>query len=158
MEVHEVLAALGIVVGLLGIVLVVTPGLVIELAAVFLWAIIEGTWLAWVVVIAAIVVAVATTVLKYQRPGKRLAASGVPGRYVLLASIVALVGLFVIPVVGAPIAFVLTIYVLTRLRVGRDRAWPSTKAALRAIAHSVGIELAGGFTIALMFFAAALLT
>ena len=81
-----------------------------------------------------------------------------PGGYLFLAAGVAIIGFFAIPVVGAPIGFVMTIYVLTRIRVGREQAWPSTKAALKAIVHSVGIELAGGSLIALIWVAAMLAT
>jgi hypothetical protein len=71
------------------------------------------------------------------------------------ASLVALVGFFVIPVVGAFVGFVLAIYVFTLARVGLAEAWPATKAALKAIVHSTGIELAGGSAIALVWVIAA---
>ncbi len=65
-------------------------------------------------------------------------------------------GFFVVPVIGAPLGFVLSIYVFERRRKGREAAWPSTKQALRAIATSIGIELAGAFVITIVFFVAAL--
>ncbi len=54
------------------------------------------------------------------------------------------IGFFVIPVLGLPIGFVLGIY-LAELANRRDQrmAWTSTKHALKGVALSVGVELAG---------------
>lgn len=71
---------------------------------------------------------------------------------------VATVGLFVIPIFGAPLGFVLTIYVFERRRRGKAFAWPSTKTAIRAIITSTGIELAGALTIAVVFAAGTIVT
>ena len=72
----------------------------------------------------------------------------------VLAVAVSIVGLFVIPVVGAPIGFVATIYIAERLRVGAEQAWPATKTALGAVAASIGIELAAGIVVAAIWFGA----
>ena len=84
----------------------------------------------------------------------------IAGLFVLfiIATIVAIVGLFVIPVVGAPIGFVLAIYVSERLRVGKEQAWPATKRSLRAVATSIGIELITGLLIAAIWFVTVLTT
>jgi len=156
LELHDLFAAIGIAVGLAGILLVVTPGLVIEVGAIALWAMVEGSIGGWFVLALSVGIAVSTTILKYQRPGRRLQDSGVPKTHLFLGVVVGIVGFFVIPVVGAPIGFVLTIYVLALIQVGRVQAWPATKAAMRAIVHSTGIELAGGSLIALIWIAAAL--
>ena len=156
MEPHDFLAALGILVGLAGIVLVFLPGLAIQVGTIGLWAWVDGSTAGWLVFATSVLLAGVTTVLKYHRPGRRLKESGVPGGHLLLASVVAVVGFFVIPVIGAPIGFVLTIYVLALVKVGSAEAWPSTKAALKAIAHSTGIELAGGSVIAVVWLIAAM--
>lgn len=158
MEIHDVLAGLAVLAGLVGIVAVFLPGIALQVVAVAVWAFEESTGLAWVVLVVVVGLAVGATVLKYLFPGRRLREAGVPGRVLLVAVLVAIVGLFVIPVVGAPIGFVLAIYAFERARKGRARAWPSTRTALRAVATSMGIELAGGFLIAVAFFAGALLT
>lgn len=75
-----------------------------------------------------------------------------------VAVMVAIVGFFVVPVVGAPIGFILAVYVFERVRRGPTRAWPSTKSALKAVLTSTGIELAGGFLILLVFVVGALNT
>lgn len=151
MQVHDALAAVGILVGLMGIVVVVVPGLLIVAGSVLIWALIEGGATGIAVGVLAAAVAVVTAVLKYQRPGRRLVDSGVPTGHLIMAAIAGVVGLFVVPVVGAPLFFVGAIYVLALARLGRDRAWPATKSAMRAVIHSVGIELAGAGLIALIW-------
>ena len=98
----------------------------------------------------------AATVLKYLHPGRRLKAAGIPHWLLLVSATAAVFGFFAIPVVGAPLAFVVSIYLFERRRRGKAKAWPSTKAALGAIATSIGIELAGAFVIAVIFFAGAI--
>ena len=151
MDLHDFLAALGIILGLVGIILIVLPGLAIQVGTIAVWAFVDGSRAGWLVFAASVGVAAATMFFKYQRPGRRLKQSGVPGGHLILASLVAVVGFFVIPVVGAPIGFVLTVYVLALAKVGPVEAWPSTKAALKAVAHSTGIELVGGSVIAIIW-------
>lgn len=158
MEIHDILAGLVVLAGLVGIVVVVLPGIALQVVAVAFWAWEESTLTGWVVVSIVAGLAVAASVFKYLSPGRRLRAAGIPGWVLLAAVLVGIVGLFAIPVVGAPIGFVATIYVFERARKGRALAWPSTKSALRAVLTSIGIELAGGFSIAVVFFAGALLT
>jgi hypothetical protein len=83
-------------------------------------------------------------VVKYAVPGRGLKAAGVPNRTMLLGGLLGIVGFFVIPVIGLFVGFVLGVYLAELLRVGRELAWPSTKAALRAAGLSVLIELTAG--------------
>lgn len=158
MEVHDFLAGVAVLVGLMGIVVPVLPGLALQVLAIGLWAFEESSLEGWVLLGLVVTIALATSIFKYLSPGRRLKQAGIPGWLLLTAVLVAAVGLFVIPVVGAPIGFVLTIYLFERSRRGKDRAWPSTKTALRAVATSIGIELAGGFAIAVVYFGGILLT
>ena len=75
-------------------------------------------------------------------PGRQLKASGVPTRTLVAGGVLAFVGFFVVPVVGMFIGFVLGVYVAERAQVGATGAWPSTKAALRAV--GVDPHRAGG--------------
>lgn len=158
MELHDVLAGIGVLAGLVGIVLVFLPGLLLQVVAVAIWAFEESTVVGWLVLGVVLTIALGATVAKYLFPQRRMRAEGVPGWLVLVAVLVAVVGLFVVPVVGAPLGFVLTIYVFERVRRGPARAWPSTKSALKALLTSTGIELAGGFLILVVFVFAAWLT
>jgi uncharacterized protein YqgC (DUF456 family) len=157
-ELGELAVGLIIVVSLFGIVVPFLPGLVMEVIAIFLWAIVKGDGAAWAVAIAALVLAGIGTFVKYSIPKRKLNEVGIPNRTLLIATAVAIVGLFVIPVVGAPIGFVLAIYFSERMRVGSDRAWPATKTSLGAVASSIGIELATGLIIATIWFGTVLLT
>ena len=156
-ELGELAVGLIIVVSLFGIVVPFLPGLVMEVIAIFLWAIVKGDGAAWAVAIAALVLAGIGTFVKYSIPKRKLNEGGIPNRTLLIATAVAIVGLFAIPVVGAPIGFVLAIYVSERLRVGADQAWPATKTSLGAVATSIGIELATGLIIAAIWFGTVLL-
>lgn len=146
-----VLVGLAILVGLFGIVLPVLPGLALEVGAVLLWAFVEGGGRAWTVGIMAFAVAVAGTVVKYLVPGKRLRVAGIPRSTLMQAGILAIIGFFVIPVIGAVIGFVAGTYLAERSRLGADRAWPSTRSSVAAVGLAIGIELAAGFAIAALW-------
>jgi uncharacterized protein YqgC (DUF456 family) len=154
----ELAIGLIIVVALFGMVVPVLPGLILELGAVTVWAVVEGGAAAWGVAGVSLALGAVGTFVKYSIPKRRLNESGIPNRTLLLATAVAIVGLFVLPVVGALIGFVGTIYLTERSRVGAERAWPATKTTLAAVATSIGIELATGLLIAAVWFAAVLLT
>ena len=157
-ELGELAIGLIIVVSLFGIMVPILPGLAMEIVAVFVWAALTGGAVAWSVAIAALLIGGVGTFVKYSIPKRHLNEVGIPNRTLLIATAVAIVGLFVIPVVGAPIGFVLTIYVAERLRVGREHAWPATKRSRRAVATSIGIELATGLLIAAIWFVTVLTT
>lgn len=144
----EVLVGLAILVGLLGIVLPVLPGLFLEVAAVVLWAFVEGGGRAWSIAVVVVVIAVVGSVVKYLIPGRRLKEAGIPRSTMLLAGVLAIVGFFVIPVIGAPIGFILGTYLAERNRLGSALAWPSTSSSLQAVGLAIGIELTAGLAIA----------
>ena len=148
-----------IVIGLAGIVVPVLPGLLLVLAAVFVWAFDTDTTAGWWVFGLCAVLYVAGMALQYALPGRRMRDAGVRRTTLLLAILLALVGFFVIPVVGAVVGFVGGIY-LVELSRSRDRAaaWASTKSALGAVFLSMGIELAAGLAIATTWVVAVLAT
>ena len=79
----------------------------------------------------------AGTVVKYAVPGRRLQAAGVPTAPWWSAACSGVVGFFVVPVVGLVLGFVLGVYA-RRAAAGRarSRAWPSTRRALQAVGLS----------------------
>jgi uncharacterized protein YqgC (DUF456 family) len=151
---HDLLAGFGILAGLVGVVIVVLPGLLIVVGSVAFWAVIEQSVAGWVALSLAVVIAGAATVLKYVHPGRRLKELGIPTSRLLFALAVAVVGFFAIPVVGAFIGFLGTIYLIERVKRGGPQARESTWGTTKAIALSIGIELAGGFLIAAVWLAA----
>lgn len=157
MQVHDLIAGIVIAVGLIGIVVVLVPGLPLETIAVVLWAFEDGTTVGAVAAVASVLIALAVTALKYLRPGRKLREAGVSRTLLLLAVVAGVIGFFLIPVIGGPLLFVVAVYLLQRSRVGPQRAGHATRVALNAIALSIGIELAGGFVIAALWLGAVLL-
>ena len=153
----ELLVALAIAVGLAGILVPVLPGSVLILGGVLVWAVDTGGATAWVVFAVVAAVLVVGGVVKYLVPNRRLKSVGVPASTQWIGAAVGIVGFFVIPVVGLFVGFVLGVYAAERHRVGRD-AWPSTKAALRAVGLSILIELVAGVTATLVWVGGVLAT
>ncbi len=142
MTLLEAGVAVAIAVGLVGILVPVLPGSVLVLAAILLWAAQLGGTTAWAVFAVAATLLVLGTVVKYAVPGRNLKRAGVPASTQWIGAGAAVVGFFVIPVVGLVIGFVVGVYAAEHARLGADRAWPSTVAALRAVGLSILIELA----------------
>jgi uncharacterized protein YqgC (DUF456 family) len=136
-----VLCGLLIVVGLFGIVVPVLPGTILVALGIGIWAGDEGSSAAWAVFGLAVGCLLAGVVVKYAVPGRQLKAA-VPTSTLLVGGLGAVVGFFVIPVVGVLVGFPVGVYAAEWLRVGADGAWPSTRAALKAVAVSILIELA----------------
>ena len=87
-------------------------------------------------------------VAQYLLPGRRMKRAGVDSRFVAMALVVAVIGFFVIPVIGAAIGFVATIFLL-ELAKHHDRAvaWGATVHAIKAVGLNIGIELMTAFAI-----------
>lgn len=139
-------------VGVLGIVIPVLPGLVLCVAAVLLWAIGTTGSLAWTTFGIVLVIYALGVTLQFILPGRRMKGDGVGGMTLALGAVGAVIGFFVIPVIGLPIGFVLGIFGAEYGRF-RDaqRAWSATRSALRGVLHSMGIELATALIIALVW-------
>ncbi len=145
MSATEILIAVVIAVGIAGIIVPVLPGTILVLGAILVWALGVATTTGWVVFAACATLLVAGSAVKYLVPGRRLKASGVPNRTLLIGALLAFVGFFVIPLVGMFIGFVLGIYLAERTRIGAAGAWPSTVHALKAVGVSILIELVAAF-------------
>ena len=141
MNVTELLVGLVILVGLVGIVLPILPGSILILGAVLVWAITEGTGTAWLVFALVTTLLVVGGVVKYVVPGRGLRSSGVPGRSIMLGAFLGIVGFFVVPVIGLVLGFVMGVYLAEVQRIGRESAWPSTVAAVKAVGLSILVEL-----------------
>ena len=158
MSLTEVLVALAILVGLVGVLVPILPGLVLVLVAILVWAIHIGTATAWTVFAVAALLLAAGSIVKYAVPGRRLKSSGIPSATTWFGVGLGIVGFFVIPVVGLFIGFLLGVYLAEYRRVGSAAAWPSTKEALRAVGVSILIELAAGILAALVWVAGVVAT
>jgi hypothetical protein len=144
----DVVVGLIMLVGLVGIVVPLLPGLLLVWAAVLVWAIGAQSPAGWAVLGIATVLALLGTLLQYLLPGRRMARAGVTSSSTVAGVVLGIVGFFVIPVVGAFLGFALGVYLAERVKLGaHSAAWPSTKHALKAIALSMGIELLTGLAI-----------
>lgn len=141
MSLTEIVVALAIVVGLIGILVPILPGAILILAAVLVWAVDLGGSTAWIVFAIAAAFLVLGTVVKYAVPGKRLKDAGIPSSTQWTGVALGAIGFFVIPVIGLFVGFVLGVYLAEHRRQGAALAWPSTRSALSAVGLSILIEL-----------------
>lgn len=139
-----ILVALAIAVGLAGIILPVLPGALLVIAAIGVWAFVEGTTVSWVTFGIAAVFFVASEVIKYVWPVKRMRRAEVRTSVLVIGAVAGFIGFFVIPVIGLLIGFVAGVFA-AELAIRRDvtRAWVSTVHALKGVALSIGVELTG---------------
>jgi uncharacterized protein len=141
---YTLLAGLVILVGLVGVVVPILPGVILIFGAIAVWAFLTGGATAWTVFAVSTLLLVLSGVVKYTWPGRRMKDAGVSNRAVFLGAVLGVVGFFVIPVVGLFLGFVLGVYLseLQRLRVNRQ-AWQATVHALKGVGLSIMIELFG---------------
>jgi uncharacterized protein YqgC (DUF456 family) len=154
----EILVALAIAVGLVGVIVPVLPGSLLVLGAILVWAWDLGTAAAWVVFAVATTFLAIGSIVKYVVPGRRLKEKDIPSSTLVLGGLLGIVGFFVIPVVGLLVGFVLGVYLAELRRVGREAAWPATTHALRAVGLSILIELVASLLAATTWALGVLLT
>ena len=154
-----VFVALAIAVGLVGIVVPLLPGTLLVFGAIAVWAFVENNVTAWVTLGVVAAVLAASTLIKYLWPMRRMRAADVSTWSLVAGAVLGIVGFFVIPVVGLVIGFVLGVY-LAELANRRDQrlAWTSTKHAVKGVALSVGVELAGALLATVAWVAGVYLT
>ena len=153
------LVAIAIVVGLVGIVVPVLPGLLLVWAAITVWALVESSAVGWALLVIATLLVALSQVVKYLVPGQRLRDAGVPTRSIVAGGLLGILGFFVLPVVGLFVGFVGGVYLAELARLRRhDAAWPSTVHALKAVGLSILIELLTGLLLALGWIGAVALT
>jgi uncharacterized protein YqgC (DUF456 family) len=154
-----VLVALAIAVGLVGILVPLLPGTVLVFGAILVWALFERTTVAWVTLGIVAALLAATLLVKYLWPMRRMKSADVGTLSLVAGAVLGIIGFFVVPVLGLVIGFVLGVY-LAELAKRRDQrvAWTSTVHAIKGVALSVGVELAGGllatvaWVVAVVFF------
>jgi uncharacterized protein YqgC (DUF456 family) len=139
-----ILVGLVIAVGLVGILVPLLPGTLLVFAAILVWALVEQNTAGWVTLGVVTVLLGGTTLVKYLWPVRRMKAADVGTWSLVAGGVLGVVGFFVIPVLGLPIGFVGGIY-LAELSARHDQrlAWASTVHALKGVALSVFVELAG---------------
>jgi uncharacterized protein YqgC (DUF456 family) len=149
MSTVDVVVGVVVIVGLVGIVVPVLPGLLLVWAGVAIWSTERQDGTGWAVLAVVTLLALAGTALKYLLPGRRMRTEGVPTRTMLAGGALGVLGFFVVPVVGLFLGFVLGVYLAERGRLGQHhQAWASTIVALKAAGWSMLIELLTGMLMA----------
>jgi uncharacterized protein YqgC (DUF456 family) len=140
----ELLVGLVMVVGVLGVLVPVLPGLVLVWAAGMAWVWLDGAGPARVAVgVLLTALFVAGLVAKYALPARHIGGAQAPRSTLLLGALGATVGFFVIPVVGLVVGGVGAVFLaeLARLRHPRP-AWRATWVVLQAVGLGMLVELA----------------
>jgi uncharacterized protein YqgC (DUF456 family) len=139
-----VLVALAIAVGLVGIVVPLLPGALLVFGAIAVWAVVEHSTASWVTLGVVAALLATTTLIKYLWPVRRMRRAEVGPWSLLAGAVLGVIGFFAIPVLGLLLGFVVGVYA-AELAHRRDQrlAWASTVHALKGVALSVGVELAG---------------
>ena len=139
-------------VGLVGVVLPVLPGLLLIAGTGFAWAWLEEGSAPWVVFGVMFAVLIIGTIAKYVLPHRTLKEIGAPRSTMLLGVLGAIVGFFLIPVVGLIIGGIAGVYLGEWRRLGNSgAAGRSTWATTKAIGVGMLIELAAGLLAVLIW-------
>ncbi len=145
-EVLLVLVAIVMVAGLLGTVVPFVPGLPLIWGAGLAYGLIAGFDTAGLIAMIAMTVLLAAGMTaKFVLPHRRASAGGVPQSTLIVAALAGVVGFFVIPVVGFPLAAVAGILVAEYRRTGDwSIARRSTKDAVVGFGIGALVEAGAG--------------
>lgn len=155
----ELLVLIVMIVGLVGVVVPVLPGLLLVWAAGIWWAWADGGGGRWFLAAVLTLLLVGGTIAKYALPARTAAGAGAPRRTVLLGALGAVLGFFLIPVVGLLVGGVGAVYLAEWARLGEpSAAWRSTRAVLVGVGVGVLVEIATGVLMVSLWAAAAVLT
>lgn len=134
-------AGVAILIGCVGIVVPILPGSILIAIATLIWAIVLGSTAAWTAFAVILVLVTVGMTSSLVLTGRRLKAKQVPNSSLLIGGVLAVIGFFVIPVIGLLIGFVVGLYLaeFRRLRDARV-AWDSSWAAIKAAGIGIIIE------------------
>jgi uncharacterized protein len=159
-ELITVLCGVAILVGIVGTIIPMLPGVLLCWASVLVWALFaaEGAG-RWVVLGIATLIGLIGLVAQYAWPGKRLKEAGVPTTTLMVGGVVGIIAFCVLPVLGLPIGFVAGVYLAEQIRL-RDAgaAWRSTKHALKAAGMYMLVEITSALSIGGVWLAGVFMT
>lgn len=128
--------------GLCGLLIPGVPGAWLVWGAVSWWALQDRSAPAWWVLVGATSILLLQQAVRLRMPPRRFRGIGLTRRTVVWAGLGALIGFFLVPVVGAIPGFIGGIYGAERLRLGGHRAaTASTRRMMRAAGANVLVEL-----------------
>jgi uncharacterized protein YqgC (DUF456 family) len=150
-----VLVAIAIAIGIAGTVVPLVPGLGLVVVATLVYGLVEGFDAVGVVAFIVIVaLAIAGTVAGVVLPHRAAGGAGAPRSSLLLGALGAVVGFFVVPIVGLPVGGLVGIYGGELLRTRETAvAWRTTKATLKGFGVATLVQLAAGLMMAAVWVA-----
>lgn len=154
----EFLVMLVMLLGLVGVLVPVLPGLLLVWGAGVGWAWADGGGGRWAVAALLTLLLVVGTVAKYALPARAASGAGAPRRTLLLGALGAVVGFFALPGLGLLVGGVGAVYLAELARLGGAApAWQSTRAVLVAVGVGVLVELVTGVLMVVIWLVAAVL-
>ena len=145
----ELLVAVAMVAGLVGLVIPVMPGLPIMWVAVGVWALLDGGGaVRWATFAVVTVLAAVGTVAAITLSGRRATGAGAPWWALLLGVVGAVVGFFTIPVLGVVVGGVVGLWLAELLRLRDIRAaWDTTWEAIQGYGVGTLVQMLAGAAI-----------
>jgi uncharacterized protein YqgC (DUF456 family) len=137
----DLVVAVAIAVGLVGVIVPMLPGSLLVGGAIVVWALAERSATGWVAATVAVLLLLVGTALKWALPHRHLAGTGVPASTQWVGAVLAVVGFFVVPVAGLVVGFVLGVYLAEWRRLGHRQAWTSTRTTVVAVGLGILVEL-----------------
>jgi uncharacterized protein YqgC (DUF456 family) len=140
----ELLVAVVIAIGIVGVVVPVLPGELLIAAGVIAWAAVTASLPAWSVATVSLTVLAIGWASGWILGRRHLGRAGVRKATLVAGALAGTVGFFVLPVVGLPLGFVAGVYAAERASgLPHHLAWPGTRAALRAAGLVLLVQLTG---------------
>jgi uncharacterized protein len=136
-ELVTALVAVAMVVGLLGTILPLVPGLPLIWGGGLAYGLLQGfTPVGWVAFAAMSLILLGALVAKIVVPKRRAGASGAPTSSVVAGAVAGLIGFFAVPVVGLPLGAVVGVLLAERRRTGD---WAAARKTTKEVVIGFGI-------------------
>ena len=145
----ELLVAVAMVVGLVGLVVPVLPGLALMWVAVGVWALLDGGGtVRWTTFAVVTVLAVVGTVAALTWSGRKATGAGAPWWALAAAMVGAVIGFFTIPVLGIVVGGVGGLWLAELVRLRHPKAaWDTTWEALQGYGVGTLVQMLAGVAI-----------
>ena len=136
-----VVAGMLLVVAAVGTIYPVLPGSPIAIVTLLVWALVIGSWAAWVAAIVGSLLCAVGWSASALLTGRTLKQLEVPAWSIAVAAVAGIVGMFLIPVVGIFVGFAVGLLLIEALRRGDPRhAFRSSAQILKAMGTGVLVE------------------
>lgn len=156
----ELIIGLVMAVGLTGIIVPVIPGLVLVWASGLAWAILDGGgWARWSLFVIMTALLAVGSFAGIRIPVQKVANQQASKGSLIVASIFAVIGFFVVPVVGFPLGFIVGIFIWNLMNMREfHRALRITWNTIQSFGLVIVIQLLCGMGIVSMWVLGLLLT